>query len=96
MSTGKLQSAIHYGARGWRVFPQYPDSKVPMTKDWVNAASTNEADITTWFSNTPTANIALACGKESDLFVLDVDCKNGQPGFESLNKCKRSFIDRLA
>ena len=86
MSTGKLQSAIHYGARGWRVFPQYPDSKVPMTKDWVNAASTNEADITTWFSNTPTANIALACGKESDLFVLDVDCKNGQPGFESLNK----------
>jgi hypothetical protein len=86
MSMENLKSGINYAKRGWRVIPVKPEGKVPIIKDWVNAASTDEAKITDWFEKNPNANIALVCGKESNLLVLDVDCKNGQPGLESLDK----------
>ena len=56
---------------GWRVLPV--KGKIPLLKDWPTLATTDEATIRRWWTEDPTANIGLATGKASDLFVLDVD-----------------------
>ncbi|WP_432020419.1 bifunctional DNA primase/polymerase [Streptomyces sp. 1222.5] len=75
--------ALTYARMGWAVFPLRPLAKVPATPNGFKDASTDPAVITAWWTNNPTANIGIATGA-SDLFVIDVDTKNGKKGAETL------------
>jgi N12 class adenine-specific DNA methylase len=67
-----LDHAIDLALQGLAVFPLRPGSKVPLFKDWERQASTDIEQIMRWWSATPHANIAIACGP-SNLLVIDLD-----------------------
>jgi len=77
-----LDEAMKYAQRGWYIFPVRQKGKTPMIKDWPNLATTDEKQVTAWWTQWPQANIGIATGKNSNLVVLDVDLKPG--GKESL------------
>jgi putative DNA primase/helicase len=85
MTKGLLAAAMEYAGKGYRVFPQ-DRNKHPCIKEWPEAASTDPVQIRRWWETFPTANIAVATGRGSGLIVLDVDCKHGLPGLESLSR----------
>lgn len=68
-----LQAALHYAGIGWRVFPLAPGQKVPITSHGVKDATTDVDQITAWWREWPNANIGMACGKSSGIYVIDVD-----------------------
>jgi hypothetical protein len=78
-----IESALEYAENGWRVFPVEPNGKRPLIKDWPNAATTDNEQLKTWWGKWPTANIGLACGSGSGVFVVDVDVSDGKQGAES-------------
>jgi len=78
----RLDAALKYAREGWPVLPLR--GKVPLTKHGVKDATRDEAQIREWWTRWPDANIGVVTGKASDLFVVDVDIKNGKRGDESL------------
>ena len=85
--------ALTYAKRGWRVVPLNPQSKVPNLPNWPSEASTDPSVINDWFPPGTNRNIAILCGPKSNLLVLDVDCKNGQRGLESLQQLEDQHGD---
>ena len=81
-----LEHAIKYARRGFRVFPVKAGGKTPLIQKWPDLASTDELVLRKWWAEWPEANIGLATGKESGVFVLDVDVSNNKKGQESLNQ----------
>lgn len=69
--------ALQYASIGWSIFPLAPRSKVPLTPNGVYDASCNAELVWKGWGETPDANIGLACGLASGLWVLDVDCDKG-------------------
>jgi len=67
-----LELALACIARGWHVFPCWPETKKPMTQHGWKDASDREEQIRAWWTKTPNANIAIACNP-SGLCVLDID-----------------------
>jgi hypothetical protein len=59
--------------RGFAVFPLRPRGKQPMTAHGVKDATTSALQISKWWGKDPDANIGLACGPESGIFVIDID-----------------------
>jgi putative DNA primase/helicase len=84
MSTETLAYALAYAARGWRVFPLRPGSKLPALKGWPDRATTDEDQIRRWFTGTK-HGIGIATGPGSGLLVIDVDMKEGRRGDLSLD-----------
>ncbi|SEE27912.1 Primase C terminal 2 (PriCT-2) [Rhizobiales bacterium GAS191] len=93
-----LPQALAYARYGFRVFPVHTirdgacscggkpncmPAKHPCILGWQKKATTDEATIRDWWSRWPDANIGIAPGKESGIFVLDVD---GEPGETQLAK----------
>jgi hypothetical protein len=78
-----LCAALEYAAAGIPVFPC--TEKVPLIKDWRNAATTDPEFIATWWAKWPAANIAILTGKRSNLLVVDLDVKNGVNGIDAYN-----------
>jgi archaellum biogenesis ATPase FlaH len=78
-----LEAALAYAARGWRVFPLKPGDKRPLTPNGFKDAATDEATIREWWGICPQANVGIATGAVSGLFVFDVDKKSG--GLETLD-----------
>ena len=76
-----LEAAIYYANLGFRVLPVRPRNKIPLISGWPEKATTDAATITKWWTATPNANIGIATGKNSNLFVLDID---GPKGAESM------------
>lgn len=81
-----------YQDRKWAIFPLQPRDKLPITRDpkrygesWISAASDKKI-IDKWFDEHPNANVGLATGQISGVFVLDVD---GPDGEESLYKLQQ-------
>ncbi len=68
-----LQAALQYAELGWHVFPLAPGQKTPITTHGVKDATTNRKQIEEWWSKWPNANIAVACGRQSGIYVIDVD-----------------------
>ena len=68
-----LSAALEYAKRGFHVFPLKPQSKVPLTKNGFKDATTDAATIRDWWTQTPNANIGIATGRVSGLWVVDVD-----------------------
>jgi hypothetical protein len=82
-SSYQLQAALSYGERGWRVLP-VTDTKVPMIKGWPKFASADPEQIKQWWTKHPVANIGIATGPGSGIWVLDIDVKNGVNGWSSI------------
>lgn len=55
------------------VFPCLPRDKRPATANGVKAATTDADTIRRWWQQLPDANIGVATGEPSNIFVLDVD-----------------------
>jgi hypothetical protein len=79
-----LKEALEYAARGWRIHPLETGGKKPRLKGWPKKATTDPDTIKKWWSDWPDANIGLACGKESGVFVLDVDGEKGKATFNEM------------
>ncbi|MDQ3217678.1 MAG: bifunctional DNA primase/polymerase, partial [Actinomycetota bacterium] len=71
----KLDWALHWAARGWRVFPLTRGKKpgAEMT-GWQNKATTDEEQIREWWARHPDANIG---GCTDDRLVGDADADKG-------------------
>lgn len=83
-----LKAALNYASKGWRVFPVYESldsgdcacgdaacersGKHPAVR-WKDAATTDVATITQWWSEHPSRNIGIATGNTSGLAVIDID-----------------------
>ena len=87
-----LEHALAYAERGWRVFPV--QGKKPAIVRWPKRASSDPAQIRTWWERWPEANIGIAMTR-SRLLVLDIDPRNG--GDESFDRLLatvgRSILD---
>lgn len=57
-------------------------AKHPITRNGIKDATTNETIIRSWWAKNPFANIALHCGINAGVMVVDVDPRNG--GMESI------------
>jgi len=75
MDISKLgQAALFYASKGWNVIPLTENSKFPpKIKEWQHEATIDVDIITQWWSKWPNANIGIATGEKSGIFVLDVD-----------------------
>jgi hypothetical protein len=75
--TGTIKTAaIRLAEKGMAVFPVKPN-KQPLTKHGCLDATKDQALINWWWSKWPAANIAIATGEKSGVFVLDVDPDKG-------------------
>ena len=66
------------------VFPLHPGKKTPITEHGCKDATVDENQIRMWWAKWPTANIGLACGDQTGLYVVDIDVKDDANGFVSL------------
>lgn len=95
--------ANHYLALGWAILPCFEISdsgvcacgdaqcrspgKHPRVRSGVKDATTNPLLVAEWFSRWPKANLAVATGSISGLFVVDIDPKNdGDEAFRELER----------
>jgi len=59
---------------GWAVFPLLPGTKIPMPGSHGFRDATNDVvQVIEWWTVTPDANIGIATGTISGLFVIDID-----------------------
>jgi putative DNA primase/helicase len=89
-----MRYALAYAAVGWLVSPavasgekkSYKSAKYSNGARW--GATTDPAQIRADFARWPDANIAVVCGPDSGIFVVDVDTKEGHgvDGFAALNE----------
>lgn len=91
MAMSMLDSALELAGAGLPVFPLEPNGKRPLADlapRGVYSATTDPETIRAWWTEAPDANIGAAVGA-AGLSVLDVDCKDGQPGMASLADLER-------
>ncbi len=83
-----LKYALKYAELGWCIFPLAPGQKTPITPHGVKDATRDAAQINAWWAKWPTANIGVACGKASGVYVIDVDVSaaGDVSGLESLKE----------
>ncbi len=89
MNDATLRQALAYARNGWNVFPCLPGRKIPATQHGYLDATTDEAQITEWFSRGFGWNVAIATGAPGH-DVLDVNqhgpAGNGYPAFAELER----------
>jgi len=79
-----LETALMYASRGWRVLPITENAKSPpLISKWQVRATDEARQIKRWWAKWPNANIGIATGCESGIFIVDVDPING--GDETLD-----------
>uniref|UniRef100_A0A6M3J7I6 Putative bifunctional DNA primase/polymerase n=1 Tax=viral metagenome TaxID=1070528 RepID=A0A6M3J7I6_9ZZZZ len=70
------RAALAYAARGWRVLPLEPSGKTPigrMVPHGFQDSTIEEASILAWWMEMPEANIGVATGSVSGIWVIDID-----------------------
>jgi hypothetical protein len=75
--------ALAYARRGWAVFPCA--NKKPLVERGFLCATTDEAQIRSWWERWPQAEIGVACGA-SGLAVVDLDVGKGKDGVASFHR----------
>jgi hypothetical protein len=96
MEAAPLDHALFYAGLGWQVFPVHSvvdvdqcscgnagcdhQGKHPITTNGLKAATDDEEQVREWWAQHPTANIGVATGEGSSLWVLDVDLRDDGPG----------------
>lgn len=81
-----LQAALDYGRPVFPVVRTADGRKVPVTAHGYKDATTDAATITAWWTANPSALVAMPTGALTGIVVLDVDCKNGVWGWDSLEE----------
>lgn len=96
---GLLEAAKSYAKKGLMVFPCHDASagvcscgnleckstgKHPRVNGWMEQATNNIEMLETWWKLWPGANIGIATGPQSGVWVLDVDVKGG--GLDQLDR----------
>lgn len=81
-----LDYALSYRKRGWSIIPIKAGTKLPAIQSWIKyqTAIPTEAEIKTWFTIWPDANIALICGAISNVIVVDIDSGKGEADTKGL------------
>lgn len=77
--TELLERALDWAARGFRVFPLRPGTKLPAIFGWRNDATTDAATIQKVWARRD-FNIGVLC---TDMIVVDCDVKDGRAGLAS-------------
>lgn len=79
-----LEAAIEYSKHGLSVIPVGRDKKPFFTwKRW-QIERADEAQIRSWWTQYPSANVAIVTGEISGLVVLDCDSQEGVENIEKL------------
>jgi putative DNA primase/helicase len=82
--------ALRYSWLGYSVLPLQSGGKRPHPvlghHGGVHKASRDPAQLRSWWSSYPAANVGVACGSASRLAVVDLDVKHGVNGGESFQK----------
>jgi hypothetical protein len=86
-----LQAALIYASEGWFVFPVVANTKFPLTDHGCKDATVDAMAIQKFWTTYPDANIGVATGPDSNLIVLDFDCKDGKQGLQSLAALRSKF-----
>ena len=68
-----IRSALSLAAQGVAVFPCCCRGKTPAVAGGLKAATTDRDQITAWWTENPTYNVAIATGAVSGIFVVDAD-----------------------
>ena len=100
MEISQKSRALNYARRGLLVFPLYTavdghcscgsgadcahPGKHPRTPHGVKDATTDRKTIKGWWNQWPDANIGIATGGSSDIFIVDVDGDAGKASLEQL------------
>jgi hypothetical protein len=79
----RAAAAQALAAHGLAVFPVAADCRRPLTPHGYKDASKASETLRRWWARWPQANMAVACGAASGVFVLDVDVK-GANGLRTL------------
>lgn len=93
-----LKHALDYAKTGVEVFPIKPGDKIPYkSARWSNGRpwgkTTSSSEIKRDFKRWPSANVGIACGPDSNLWVLDIDtlAAHGKDGFASLRALEARY-----
>lgn len=101
-----LEAALEYAGKRWRVFPVHRPStegctcghrgcknigKHPRTAHGLKDATSDPSKIRGWWTRWPDANIGIATGPGSGIFVLDVDGEEGQASLKALPPLPRTL-----
>ena len=78
-------AALKYAEKGKPVFPCNLE-KQPIIKNGFKAASIESDQVQAWWKDNPTASIGMATGKQSNLWVLDIDMPDGPKNLDDLEK----------
>ena len=90
---GLLAFAMDYAGRGWLVFPLPPRAKIPSAgSQGFKDASRDLEQIRKWWTESPNANIGLACNISQILAVdVDEDEEKNHHGIEDWNKIVKQY-----
>lgn len=71
---------------GMRLLPVRAKQKKPLVPDWPKEATTDRAQIDKWAREYPNCNWGIATGRESGVFVVDVDGEEGERTVQRLTE----------
>ena len=79
MANPMLSAALKYMEQGFSVIPVVPGDKKPLIK-WepFQKRRATKTEITSWWSNNPTANVGLVMGSISGTVAVDIDTDEGK------------------
>ena len=84
-----LDATLNYAERGWHVFPCKPD-KSPYTQHGKDDATTDQAEIRSWWARWPDALIGVNC-EPSGILAIDIDNKQGKHGNQAWLELVKNF-----
>jgi hypothetical protein len=76
--TSLSSAALAIAQRGLAVFPCRARDKIPITRHGCLDASTDTAQVSAWWKQYPAANIGIATGSKSSVWVVDIDGMDGE------------------
>jgi hypothetical protein len=82
--TRLLDAALAYVRRGWAVFPCERGGKRPLGRlvpHGLKDATADPERVRAWWTEEPEANVAIATGAPSGLFVVDLDGPQGEDSY---------------
>ena len=103
-TSGPLEAALSYAARGWPVLPVHSASggrcscgqdgcgsagKHPRLANGLNGATTRPDLLESWWRRWPAASVGIRTGAVSGLVVIDIDPRHG--GDETLLELERTW-----